>query len=601
MNIFSSLSPEIAGNQLLRQPQSDGYSAIAQHYSQPEAEREVGVVLPVGCGKSGLIAIAPFAANARRALVVAPNLRIAEQLLADFDPASERFFYRRCQVLAGSVLPEPAEIRGGKTNFSDLAQADVVITNIQQIQGDQNKWLRELSADFFDLILVDEGHHNVAESWDVIRRAFPQARIINFSATPARADGQRMAGRIVYSYSVFDAVNAGFIKSLKAVSLNPSSLRYVRRQDGEEVEVSLDEVRRLGEVDADFRRSIVSSQESLATIVSCAIRELRRLRNETGDPRHKIIASALNQQHCIQIVKEFQDQGLKRTAYVHSNEDSKANEKILKALESHELDAIVQVRKLGEGYDHPYLSVAVICSIFSNLSPFVQFVGRVMRAIIPNAPGHPMNQGVVIYHAGSNVARVWSDFQAYSQKDQKYFNQLLMPVEDLNFSEASEILIDPTPRNRSYPLIDVLSQDRIELEEIPLLPDAEWEALREEMEQKGVTPNDVRRRILEPIPATRQRQRQSSQSALDAEIKNAVGRLLARHGANPRAKNLAPPRENFVVLKSEIDKRVNRLAGRKEGERQEFSQDELNLVRSRLVGIESEVEDKFFALEPSNA
>jgi hypothetical protein len=60
--------------------------------------------------------------------------------------------------------------------------------------------------------------------------------------------------------------------------LNPTSLRYVRREDGQEIEVSLDEVRRLGEVDADFRRSIVSSKESMDTIVDASIRELDRLR-----------------------------------------------------------------------------------------------------------------------------------------------------------------------------------------------------------------------------------------------------------------------------------------------------------------------------------
>ena len=35
----------------------------------------------------------------------------------------------------------------------------------------------------------------------------------------------------------------GRIKRLKAVVLNPRTLRYVRREDGKEIEVSLDEVR----------------------------------------------------------------------------------------------------------------------------------------------------------------------------------------------------------------------------------------------------------------------------------------------------------------------------------------------------------------------
>ncbi len=79
--------------------------------------------------------------------------------------------------------------------------------------------------------------------------------------------------------------------------LNPRTLRYVRQEDGVEVDVSLDEVRRLGESDAGFRRGIVTSQETLNTIVDASIRELQRLRRESGNPHLKIIASVLNFTH----------------------------------------------------------------------------------------------------------------------------------------------------------------------------------------------------------------------------------------------------------------------------------------------------------------
>ena len=112
-----------------------------------------------------------------------------------------------------------------------------------------------------------------------------------------------MAGRIIYSYPIFRAIQEGYVKRLKAVVLNPQTLRYVRRQDGQEIEVSLDEVRQLGEQDADFRRSIVTSTETVNTIVDASIRELAKLRAATGDNRLKIIASALNFKHCRQIVQ----------------------------------------------------------------------------------------------------------------------------------------------------------------------------------------------------------------------------------------------------------------------------------------------------------
>ena len=91
----------------------------------------------------------------------------------------------------------------------------------------------DLPEHFFDLILFDEGRHNVAVSWDALRARFPDARIVNSSATPTRADGQLMAGRVLYSYPVFRAIQEGHIKRLKAVVLNPRTLRYLRRDDGQ--------------------------------------------------------------------------------------------------------------------------------------------------------------------------------------------------------------------------------------------------------------------------------------------------------------------------------------------------------------------------------
>lgn len=216
-----------------------------------------------------------------------------------------------------------------------------------------------------------------------------------------------MAGRILYSYPVARAIQAGYVKRLTALVLNPRTLRYVRRENGEEIEVELDEVRRLGEQDAGFRRSIVTSTETLNTIVDASIRELEKLRCNTGNRRLKIIASALNFEHCRQIVEAYRARG-QRVDYVHSREDSKANERVLEKLEGHELDVIVQVRKLGEGFDHRYLAVAAVFSVFSNLSPFVQFVGRIMLVIKQNDAGHPLNQGIVIFHAGANIAQRWA-------------------------------------------------------------------------------------------------------------------------------------------------------------------------------------------------
>ena len=470
-NPSQTREPNIAKNALLRTPQREAYAELVSFAANSEGQdREIGIVLPVGCGKSGCITLTPFAFKATRTLVIAPSVPIAGQLQKDFDPSRPDMFYIKCRVLDGQPYPEPVEIRGTTTNRADLEEADVVITNIQQLQGTANRWLQDLPDDFFDLIQFDEGHHNVAASWDALRAKFPKAKIVNFSATPTRADGQLMAGRILYSYPVFRAIQEGYVKRLKAIVLNPRTLRYVRREDGQEIEVSLDEVRQLGEQDTDFRRSIVTSDETRDTIVDASLRELDKLRATTGDKRLKIIASALNFRHCGEIVAAYRARN-RRADYVHSREDSAANERVMQKLENDQLDVIVQVRKLGEGFDHPFLAVAAVFSIFANLSPFVQFVGRIMRVIKLNAPGDPLNNGVVVFHAGANIARRWQDFQQFSEADRDYFDQLL-PIEGLDFTSGDEIQIDPlAPSPQAPEPLDVRSQTDVRLQEIPLIKD----------------------------------------------------------------------------------------------------------------------------------
>ena len=598
--VFSLQIPNI-NHAFLRVPQYEAYDSVKEYYTDNSnrENREVGIVLPVGCGKSGLITLLPFAIKSRRTLVVAPNVKIADQLFSDFDMSNPQMFYLKCSILDSDPFPEAVEIRGTTVNRDDLNNADVVITNIQQLQGDNNRWLSSLEADFFDLIIFDEAHHNVASSWENLREKFTDAKIVNLSATPMRADGQRMSGEILYTYPVCDAIKKGYVKKLKAIVLNPATLKYVREEDGQEIEVALEEVRRLGEEDADFRKSIVTSKETLDTIVDASIRELYKIRNATNSSKHKIIASALNYKHCIQIKNAYVARGLKAD-YIHSREDSASNDRVMEKLNNNELDVIVQVRKLGEGFDHPYLSVAAVFSIFKNLSPFVQFVGRIMRVIEQNNPKSVQNQGTVVFHAGANIAQRWEDFQEFSQADQEFFEELL-PLEELDFADANEISIVPEEgyNPRSPNQVKILGQNNITVEEIPLLEDEEVRKAFELLLDKNFYP-DIYKTAFEqhkPIRVSKVRQRQSDRKKLDELVKNATGAILKSEGVNPQGKKLDIQhlgKTNFIVIKSAFDKKIADLTGTDIVSRSEMKQEQIDCAIDSLDRLTKEIREEYF-------
>jgi hypothetical protein len=253
---------------------------------------------------------------------------------------------------------------------------------------------------------------------------------------------------------------------------------------------------------------------------------------------------------------------------------------------------------LGEGFDHRYLAVAAVFSIFGNLSPFVQFVGRIMRVVKQNAVGDPVNNGVVVFHAGANVASRWEDFQQYSEADREYFDQLL-PMEGLDFSSGNELQIDPSskpPSNR----LDVRAQTDVRLEEIPLIqddPDA-LTALKL-LQQKGYSPDQVKEALekLQLVPVTKVRQRQAKRSGLDMRVINEAARILLTRGINPEGKDLDRKtftKTNLILMKSAIDRRVNSAVGRSGGERSEFTRSQLDQIERDFPAIVDQAVQEVF-------
>ena len=373
--------------------------------------------------------------------------------------------------------------------------------------------------------------------------------------------------------------------------LRPTELTYVDRSDGQEKIIGPDEVRELGETDAEFRRGVVMSDETLASIVDQSINELRRLREETGEQRLKIIASALNWDHCIQITGAFRERGL-RAAYVHSREGA-ANDRVFEQLENHELDVIVQARMLGEGFNHPYLAVAMVGSIFANLSPFVQFVGRVMRALEQNQPGHPLNQGVVVFHLGANVARRWEDFRRFSGSDQEYFANLLPEVEEVEFGDEGIVERDPGAGGGIAP-VEILEERGVLATDMQPIGDPHAAELLRELAEMGVSPDQAAQEIRR-LRTTRQDRREARRASLNDRVQNEIGGIFGRLSINHKGRRLDPSRRttNHAWAIAELNRRVNEHVGGQQADRQNFTLEQLEEAHAALPelvrGLEEEL------------
>jgi len=199
-DFFTTIDFNIEENPQLREPQINAYNSIYDYFN---SGNKVAIVqIPVGCGKSGLAAIIPFGIAKGRVLVVTPNLTIMKGMFETFDITNRQkcFWSKRGVLKKENLISGPYACTLSSGNISIAKKSHIVITNIHQLSTNVDKWLNKFSDDFFDLIIIDEAHHSAAKSWEQILEKFPNAKVINMTATPFRSDSQEIKGELIFRY-----------------------------------------------------------------------------------------------------------------------------------------------------------------------------------------------------------------------------------------------------------------------------------------------------------------------------------------------------------------------------------------------------------------
>ena len=415
---FIETAANIENNSNLREPQREAYARAYDFFSS--GKQKAVVQLPVGCGKSGLAAILPFGIAKGRVLVITPNLTIKEELQKTLDITNrQKCFWRRMQILGDNDMiagPYVCTLEAGNINVCE--QSHIILTNIHQLATNADKWLNQFPPDFFDLIIVDEAHHGAASSWKLVFSRFPLAKVINLTATPFRSDRQELEGDLIYRYPFKSASIKGYIKKLKASYVAPTELTFTVA--GEERTFTLDEVLAMKEEEW-FSRGVALSDPCNISIVDNSLEKLEQL--GLSGTKHQIIAVACSINHGQRIRSLYEERGY-RAEVIHSKQEPEKQEEILRDLKNGTLDCIVQVQMLGEGFDHPKLSVAAIFRPFRSLAPYIQFIGRILRVVVQNDPTHPDNYGHIVTHVGMNLDEQLQKFKLFENDDQAFWAEV---------------------------------------------------------------------------------------------------------------------------------------------------------------------------------
>ena len=163
------------------------------------------LVLPTGCGKT--IVFCKIIENqvrlGRRALILAHRGELLEQA-AD-------------KLIKATGLKCAVE----KAEESCLGSwYRVVVGSVQSMTRETR--LSRFKENYFDVIVVDEAHHCLSESYQRVLSHFDGARVLGVTATPDRGDMKNLGQyfeHLAYEYTLPKAIREGYLCPIKAVTI----------------------------------------------------------------------------------------------------------------------------------------------------------------------------------------------------------------------------------------------------------------------------------------------------------------------------------------------------------------------------------------------
>jgi superfamily II DNA or RNA helicase len=323
----------------LRGYQSECVAAVRA--AEARGVRKLLAVLPTGGGKTVIFGslIAETVRKGGTALVLAHRdelLSQAREKLVAIEPSLE---------LATGLV---------KAGSNDV-NAQVVIASVQTLARQSR--LDQLPTDF-DLIVVDEGHHATADSYQRVMDHVT-GTVLLVTATPERADGKSLetiVDEMVFARSIEWMVDQGYLCPPRGKRIS--------------VDVDLSKVKKShGDFQADDLAAALENADALDDILATYV--------EHGEGRKALIfcPTVAMAHHTASV---FRDAGLAAEA-VDGETDPDLRRDILERLHTGETQVVANVGVLTEGFDEPSIGCIIIAAPTKSRVKYTQIVGRGLR------------------------------------------------------------------------------------------------------------------------------------------------------------------------------------------------------------------------------
>lgn len=234
------------------------------------------------------------------------------------------------------------------------------------------------------LIVIDEAHHTTEGSvWGKIINQYPFAKLLGLTATPIRLDGKGLG---IGFGGYFDSMILGPSPSFLMERGNLSNYRFF----GSNVSVDMTGAR---SSKGDWTRKEAEARSDKPVITGSAIAHYEKYAK--GKRAAVFTCSRAHAEH---VANDFKANGHKFVVVDGTLDDAERDRRI-QALSNHEIDGIVTVDLISEGFDLPAIECAISLRVTKSLSLWIQQLGRVLRP----APGK--DHAIILDHVGNATAQ----------------------------------------------------------------------------------------------------------------------------------------------------------------------------------------------------
>ena len=323
-------------------------------FEEWELHRSVMVQMPTGTGKTHLLAavVKEFLCGGgvgMRVWIVAHRRELVEQI----EETVARY---------GMGKEPDKSAKNGRTGKDSMPEESgrVRVFSIQWLSRN-----RKIMDGQPDLIVIDEAHHALAETYRELWKRYPEARKLGMTATPCRLNRKGFTDlfdTLITSWSIAEFIGRGWLSSFDYVSIRANS----REQR------LVDSLKKRG-ADGDYQVKEMNAVLNRETGIRQLYESVRRY--AAGK---KGIVYAVSIAHARQIAAYYSLHGVESVA-IDSRTPALERKELVEDFRRGKISVLVNVDIFSEGFDCPDVEFVQLARPTLSLAKYLQQVGRGLR------------------------------------------------------------------------------------------------------------------------------------------------------------------------------------------------------------------------------